>query len=243
MVSAASEKATNVKTKTNKREKRSHLWVKFDVGTKDYTKTSKEVLCILYKAKNVKVPINGRLDAMATHLAKRCAHVPKEVKVQAVQGDAGIRKHRRRDASGGGGGGHINSLGPMDAHLPRPFSPPKTREFQTDLLGVHLFSVAAPNFTDSPVLRYFLLKWVLGLKTLPTRQTLSGAVLDRLVADCVAAATIIYLKGCYIAMYMVGWKSRELRKLMGILCSNVGSADGRVAADFRRTTDITLVFE
>jgi len=63
------------------------------------------------------------------------------------------------------------------------------------------------------------------------------------VADCVAAATIIYLKGCYIAMYMVGWKSWERRKLMGILCSNVGSADGRVAEDFRRTTDITLVFE
>ena len=160
-----------------------------------------------------------------------------------MQGDAGIRKHRRRDASVGGGGGHINSLGPMDAHLPRPFSPPKTREIQTDLLGVLLFSAAAPNFIDSPVLRYFLLKWVPCLKTLPTRETLSGPVLDRLVADCVAAATIIYLKGCNIAMYMVGWKSRERRKLMGVLCSNVVSADGRRAADFRRTTDITLVFE
>ena len=66
MVSAAGEEATNAKTNANKREKMSHLWVYFDVGTKDYTKTSKEVFCIFCKAKNVKVPINGRLDAMAT---------------------------------------------------------------------------------------------------------------------------------------------------------------------------------
>jgi len=131
----------------------------------------------------------------------------------------------------------------MDAHLPRPFSPSKTREFQTDLLGVLLFSAVAFNFIDSPVLRCFLLKWVPGLKTLPTRQTLSGPVLDRLVTDCVAAAKVIYLKGCYITMSMDGWKSRAGRKLMGILCSNVGSADGRVAADFRGTTDITTVSE
>jgi len=86
------------------------------------------------------------------------------------------------------------------------------------------------NFIDSPVLRCFLLKWVPGLKTL-----------DRLVADCVAAAKVIYLKCCYITMSMDGWKSRAGRKLMGILCSNAGSADGRVAADFRGTTDITAV--
>jgi len=163
--------------------------------------------------------------------------------VEAVQCDAGTRKHRRRDASGGSGGGRTNSLGPMDAHLPRPFSPPKTREFQTDLLGVLLFSAVAFNFIDSPVLRCFLLKWVPGLKTLPTRQTLSGPVLDRLLADCVAAAKVIYLKSCYITMSMDGWKSRAGRKLMGIMCSNVGSADGRVAADFRGTTDITTVSE
>ena len=157
------------------------------------------------------MPINGRLDAMVTHLANRCAQAPREVKVKAVQGDAGTRKHRARDASEGGGGGHTNCLGPMDAHLPRPFSPSKTREFQTDLLGVLLFSAVAFNFIDSPVLRCFLLKWVPGLKTLPTRQTLSGPVLDRLVADCVAAAKVIYLKGCCITMSMDGWKSRAGR--------------------------------
>jgi len=88
------------------------------------------------------------------------------------------------------------------------------------------------NFIVSPVLRCFLLKWVPGLKTL-----------DRLVADCVAAAKVIYLKGCYITMSMDGWKSRAGRKLMGILCSNVGSEDGRVAAEFHGTTDITTVSE
>ena len=93
------------------------------------------MFCIFCKAKNVKVPINGGLDAMATHLAKTCAHAPEEAKVEAVQGDARTRYHRRREAWGGGGGGHTSCLGPMDAYLPRPFSPPETREFQTDLLG------------------------------------------------------------------------------------------------------------
>ena len=95
---------------------------------------------------------------------------------------------------------------------------------------------------DWPVLRCLLLKWVLGLKTLPTRRTLSDPVLNRLVEDCRAAATVIYLKGCYITMSMER-KSQAGRKLMGILCSNVGSADGRVATDFRGTADITTVAE
>ena len=83
---------------------------------------------------------------------------------------------------------------------------------------------------------------MLGLKTLPTRRTLSDPVLNRLVEDCRAAATVIYLKGCYITMSMES-KSRAGSKLMGILCSNVGSADGRVATDFRETADITTVAE
>ena len=189
------------------------------------------------------MPINGRLDAMVTHLANRCAHAPREVKVEAVQGDAGTRKHRARDASEDGGGGHTTCLGPMDAHLPRPFSPFRTREFQTDLLWVQLFAAVAFSFIDSPVLRCFLLKSVSGLKTLPTQQTISGPVLDRLVADCVAASKVIYLKGCYITNSIDGWNSRAGRKPTGILCSNVGSEDGRVAANFRGTTDITTVSE
>jgi len=84
IVSAAGEEATDAKIKTNKREKMIHLSVYFDVGPKDYTKTSKGVFCFFRKVKNVKVPIYGRLDAMATHLAKRCAHAPKEAKVEAV---------------------------------------------------------------------------------------------------------------------------------------------------------------
>ena len=163
--------------------------------------------------------------------------------MEAVQGDAGTRKHRRRDASGGRGRGRTNSLGPMDAHLPRPFSPPKTREFQTDLLGVLFFSSVAFNFIDSPVLRCFLFKWVPCLETLPTRRSLPGPVLNRLVADCEAAAKVMYLKGFYITISMDGWKSGSGRKLMGILCSTFGSEDGRWAAVFRGTTDITTVSE
>jgi len=90
MVSAAGYEATNAKTKTNKREKMSHLWVFFDFGTKDYTKTSKEVFCIVCKDKNVKVSINGRLDAMATHLAKR-------VRARAQRGQGGGGARRRGD--------------------------------------------------------------------------------------------------------------------------------------------------
>lgn len=141
------------------------------------------------------------------------------------------------------GGGRRNSIGPMDTNLPCPFSLAKTRALQDDLLGVILFSAVAFNVIDSPVLRLVLLERLPGLKSLPTRRTLSCPVLDRLLTACVAKSKLMNSKGCYVTMSMDGWKSRPRRNLMGILCSNVCTADRRLTADFHGTVDITTVPE
>lgn len=127
----------------------------------------------------------------------------------------------------------------MDAHLTRAWTPSMTREVQADLLAALLFSSIPFNVLDAPAWRHFLGKWVRGLRAFPDRKTMRGPVLQRLLDAALATSTKIYLKGAFVTVSFDGWKSRNDRRLMGMVCTNVGVTDGLVSSDFRGTVNIT----
>jgi len=90
-----------------------------------------------------------------------------------------VRKHRRRVAESTVGVGSSLTMGPMDRHVARAFSPRMKREFEDDLLEALLFSSLPFNVLESPVSRGLFTKWVSGLDSLPTRRGMSTVVLQR----------------------------------------------------------------
>lgn len=115
--------------------------------------------------------------------------------------------------------------------------------FQADLMEALLFSAVAFNNIDAPAFFHFLFKCVPGIQTLPSQRTLSGPVLQRLVAASVTNAKVFYKNGTFVTFIFDGWKSPAGRKLLGILCNGVGKVYGRVSCDVQGTVDITAVLE
>ena len=229
------------------RDKVRKVWGYFEQGTKDYSPTSrtKEVFCLFcVRAKKSRTPINGRADVMATHLATKCNFATRRARLDAAEDDSSSpsRKQRKLNASASSGSG-TSTGGPMDSHLTRAWTPSMTREFQDDLLAALLFSSIPFNVLDAPAWRHLFSKWMRGLKALPDRKTMRGPVLRRLLQAVIDAFMKIYFKGAYVTISFDGWKSRAARKLLGLVCTNVGMTDGVVSSDFRGTVDITGVPE
>lgn len=233
---------------TGRKREKTHLVLGFFLdGALLWSQNSRyrQAFCLLCEeATGAKEPIRGRMDLMCKHILG-CRHVPRDHKAMtAARAGAHVaRKHLKSSKGSGAASSEAATVGPMNAHVARPFSARMTRELEQELLGVLLYCSIAFSILDSPPFCAFLKKWVAGMKAVPSRRSMSNTVLERVLSSLVAISTAAYAKGVYVALSFDGWKSRGGRKILGMLASWVGQADGAPGMDFRGTTDITSTAE